>query len=155
STAALLRCMADNAAPNLRAICAELIGVLGDRRGLPTLYTALEDWEPEVRLSVIKSLGKMPDERSIEPLLKSYRRRDEDVANHKAVLQTLGQLSSRRAIKVLREELRRKPAKPTNQNKDDEQDSAQSGGLRPAAFAALWHARRLIPRGALEDDVAF
>ncbi|HRI53081.1 MAG TPA: HEAT repeat domain-containing protein [Pseudomonadota bacterium] len=152
STAALERCVADNAAADLRALCAELIGVLGDRRGLPTLYTALEDWEPEVRFSVIKSLAKMPDERSIEPLLRSYRRRDEDLANRKVILATLGQLSSRRAIKVLREELRRKPARPA---KDGEEESAETGGLRPAAFAALWHARRLIPRSAIEADVAF
>ena len=154
STAALERCVADNAAADLRALCGELIGVLGDRRGLPTLYTALEDWEPEVRFSVIKSLAKMPDERSIEPLLRSYRRRDEDLANRKVILATLGQLSSRRAIKVLREELRRKPARPAKV-KDGEEESAETGSLRPAAFAALWHARRLIPRSAIEDDVAF
>jgi HEAT repeat protein len=153
STAALERCVADNAAADLRALCAELIGVLGDRRGLSTLYTALEDWEPEVRMSVIKSLAKLPDERSIEPLLRSYRRRDEDLGNRKVILATLGQLSSRRAIKVLREELRRKPVRPAK--KDGEEETAETGALRPAAFAALWHARRLIPRAAIEDDVAF
>jgi HEAT repeat protein len=155
STEALSRCMADNAAADLRGLCAELLGVLGDRRALPMLYTALEDWEAEVRLGVIKSLGKMPDERSIEPLLKAYRRRDEALDNRKAILATLGQLSSRRAIKLLREELRRKPQNPVNTAKDAEAEAADSGGLRAAAFAALWHARRLIPRAQLEDDVAF
>lgn len=155
STEALQRCMADNAAADLRGLCAELLGVLGDRRSLPMLYTALEDWESEVRLGVVKSLGKMPDERSIEPLLKAYRRRDEAMDNRKAILATLGQLSSRRAIKLLREELRRKPQNPANTAKDAEAEAADSGGLRAAAFAAVWHARRLIPRAQLEDDVAF
>lgn len=138
---ALSRCLSDNVDGAIRHTCAQLLGRLGDRRALPALQGALEDWEPEVRAQAIVALGRIPDASSLEPLLKLFRRKDEEAQNRALILSTLGALSQPKALGVLRQELRRKPA-------EGEPD------LRSAAFEALWISRHLMARGTLEAEVA-
>lgn len=140
-TPALSRCLSDNVDGAIRYTCAQLLGRLGDRRALPALQGALEDWEPEVRAQAILALGRIPDASSLEPLLKLFRRKDEEPQNRALILSTLGALSQPKALGAIRQELRRKPA-------EGEPD------LRSAAFEALWMSRHLMARGTLEGEVA-
>lgn len=140
-TPALSRCLSDNVDGAIRHTCAQLLGRLGDRRALPALQGALEDWEADVRAQAILALGRIPDASSLEPLLKLFRRKDEEPGNRSLILSTLGALSQPKALGVIRQELRRKPA-------EGEAD------LRSAAFEALWMSRHLMARGTLEAEVA-
>ncbi len=141
STRALERCLSDNVDASLRSTCAVVLQALGDRRALGTLHTALEDWDANVRHQVIRALGAMPDASSIDPLLRLYQRKDEELYNRAAILESLGAMSNRRVVQVLRKELRRGP---------DENDGED---LRPVAFRALWASRHLMARPTLVGDV--
>ena len=140
-TQALARCLSDNVDGAIRHTCAMLLGRLGDRRALPALQAALEDWEAAVRAEAIEALAQIPDPSSLDPLLKLFKRQDEEPYNRQQILVTLGALSHPKAVAMLRQELRRKPG-------DDEND------LRATAFRALWMSRHLTARGTLEGDVA-
>jgi HEAT repeat protein len=141
-TKALERCLSDNVDSNIRAACAAMLGALGDRRALPTLRTALEDWEAPVRWRVIRALERIPDPASFERLSRLYRRKDEQVGNRRAILAALGAISSPNAVQFLRRELKRKPEK-------DQPD------LRPSSFDALWRSRHLYARATLVADVGY
>lgn len=141
STKALERGLADNVDAGVRQTCAMVLGTLGDRSALPTLQAALDDWEGSVRHTVIRSLERIPDPSSLEPLMKLFRRKDEEPYNRSQILKTLGALSTPKALTVLRDELRRKPA-------EGQED------LRPTAFEALWTSRHLMSRETLIGDVA-
>lgn len=54
----------------LRAISAELLGEIGDKRALESLIKVLKDKEFNVRKNAAAALGKIGDERAIEALLK-------------------------------------------------------------------------------------
>ncbi|HEY3356398.1 MAG TPA: HEAT repeat domain-containing protein [Polyangia bacterium] len=140
---ALERCLSDNIDADVRSICALLLGRFGDRRALPTLWTALDAWEPGVRREVILALRRVPDEGSFGPLMKVFNRQDETSDNRRAVIETLGTLGSPKAVQVLRKELHQ------------EQDEKNDGELRSVAFAAVWRSRHLMARTTLVDDVAF
>ena len=141
STLALEKCLSDNVEAGIRETCAVMLGRLGARESLPTLQTALADWEPAVRLAVIHALELIPDRSSLEPLLKLQLRKDEEPSNRAAILAALGALSDPRAVQVLRQDLRKKPA-------EGEPD------LRPDAFSALWASRHLVAPSTLVGDVA-
>jgi HEAT repeat protein len=140
-TKALERGLADNVDAGIRQTCAMVLGRLGDRRALPTLQAALDDWEPQVRFAVLEALQGIPDPSSLEPLVKLFRRKDEETYNRVQALVALGALSAPKAVTVIRDELRRKP-------EEDQTD------LRPAAFLALWMSRHLVGRETLIGDVA-
>lgn len=142
STRALERCLSDNVDAGIRVTCAIVLGRLGDRRALPTLQTALADWEPGVRYWVIRALRKIPDRSSFDPLLALYARKDETHANRAAILHALGALSDQKAVRVLRRELRKEPKK-------GEPD------LRTVAFEALWTSRHLMAPTTLAGDVSY
>ena len=139
STKALERCLADNVDANNRALCAVTLHALGDRRALATLQAALADWEADVRYQVVRALGAMPDESSVEPLLELYRRKDELPYVRRAILRSLRSISDKRVVQFLRGELRAKL--------DEDQDD-----LRPEAFDALWANRHLMARTTLVSD---
>jgi HEAT repeat protein len=140
---ALERCLSDNIDEDARGFCAALLGRMGDRRALPTLWTALDAWEPGVRLQVIRALARIPDPNSFGPLMKVFTRKDESTENRKAVVEALGALSSPPAVQVLRKELRG--------GRGEERDELD---LRAEAFAALWRSRHLMARATLVEDVA-
>lgn len=140
-TPALLKGLADNVDDGVRRTCAMILGSLGDPSALPTLQHALEDWEPSVRYTVIQALAQIPDPSSFEPLLKLYRRKDEESFNRTAILNAFGKIGSSKAVSVLRDELRRKPS----QGESD---------LRPLALRALWMSRHLMSRDTLIGDIA-
>ena len=142
STRALERCLSDNVDDGIRVTCAIVLGRLGDRRALPTLQTALADWEPHVRYWVIQALRKIPDSSSFDPLLKLYARKDETRSNRAAILHALGALSDQKAVRVLRRELRKEPQK-------GESDQ------RTIAFQALWTSRHLMAPTTLAGDVTY
>ena len=147
STKALERCLADNAEPGIRSICAGVLQALGDRRALATLHAALDDWDPGVRLHVVRALGAMPDPSSVEPLLRLYQRKDEEHENRVAILHALGAMSDQRVVRLLRQELGRKP------HKGGDEEEGGGGDMRAQAFDALWSCRHLMARGTLEGDV--
>jgi len=137
STRALEQCLANNAIPSLRSHCADLLGVIGDRSALPSLWVALEDWEPSVRGDVIDALAKIPDGRSLPRLLQAFARADENSENRNAILTALGVIGDPKAVEVLRREL----AHPSSDTR------------RIVAFRALWRSRSLWPRGLLIDEL--
>jgi HEAT repeat protein len=139
-TAALVRCLADNADEEVRRSCANMLGFLGDRSALPALQAALEDWEPSVRHSVVVALERIPDPSSIAPLAKLFARKDETADVRGLVLDALGAIGHRSAVAVLRKQLATKP----------ENDGEE---LRPRAFAALWRSRHVMSRETLIGDV--
>lgn len=146
STRALERCLADNVDEAMRWTCAELLGYLGDRRALPSLQTALEDWDQSVRLMVIDVLARMPDESSFGPLMRLYRRRDESRTTRAAILNALGKLSTQQGVQVLRQVLHHDPSKEERARRED---------LRRDAFQGLWASRHLVARATLAQDVAY
>jgi HEAT repeat protein len=139
-TKALERGLSDNVDAGIRRTCAMILGSLGDRGALKTLQAALDDWEAPVRHEVITALAKIPDPSSLEPLLKLYKRKDEETYNRINILRTLGALSHPKAVTVIRDELRKKPTDSTD--------------IRPAALLALWMSRHLVARETLIGDVA-
>ena len=139
STKALERCLADNVEAGIRVQCAVTLHALGDRRALPTLQAALDDWEESVRYEVVRALGGIPDASSVEPLIGLYQRKDESDWVRREILRTFGMISDQRVVRLLRDELRKKPA-------DGEPD------LRPELFDALWHNRHLMGRATLVAD---
>src|SRR5262245_23536913 len=52
---------------------AEVLGTLGDSNSVPTLLSCLSSSEPRLRLEAVCSLGKLQDERAIEPLAKLFQ----------------------------------------------------------------------------------
>ena len=104
-TRALERCLADNADNGLRALCADMLGTLGDKSALPALRASLGDWEADVRAAVIRSLGKLPAAESVDPLLAIFQRQDEETGNRRLVLRSLGAIGHTKGISVLRREL--------------------------------------------------
>jgi HEAT repeat protein len=148
STKALERCLADNVEENARARCAIVLEALADRRALPTLQHALEDWDETVRFRVVKALGAMPDASSVEPLVSLFKRKDEQGRVREQIVKTLGAISDQRVVKLLRAELARKPGKG---GEGEEAEPQQD--LRTEAFDALWMQRHLMNRDTLIDDV--
>jgi HEAT repeat protein len=143
STRALERCLADNADATMRALCASMLGTLGDRSALPALQAALGDWEADVRLEVIRALGKMPADQSIDPLLALFNREDEEVSVRRAVLQALGGIGHPKAVAFLRHELAKSRA-----------ELARPGGdLRRNALQALWRCRHRFAPSLMVDEV--
>ena len=109
ATRALERCLADNVDADIRITCAVTLHALGDRRALPTLQAALDDWEPAVRYEVVRALGAMPDASSVEPLIELYRRKDETKYVKMAVLQAFASISDKRVVRLLRGEITKRP----------------------------------------------
>ena len=139
STDALARCVSDNVDDSVRAICASVLGSLGDRRGLPALQEALEAWDPWVRSSALTALRQIPDKSSLPALSQVLGREDEVPENRILALLALGSLSDQRAVKVLRAALRNRAAPE----------------LRGAAFRGIWSSRHLFERRTLVDDVKY
>ena len=139
ATAALERCLSDNTDTGLRVVCARVLNDLGDPRALPTLRTALDDWEEPVRYEVARALVSLPDAASYDALAKVYRRKDETDRVKSVVLSALGALGSQKAVRFLRGELTKVPKK-------DEPDS------RAEVFRALWQSRALMARTTLVGD---
>ncbi len=146
SRPALERCLADNVDDPMRSYCAELLGYLGDRRSLPALQTALDDWDSSVRSAVVGALARIPDPSSFEPLRKVFRRKDEQQHLRAEALYTLGLIGSPAAVRLLREELRLDPESAA---------AKQRGSFRATAFHGLWRSRHLLARTTLEGDVAY
>ncbi|HEY4118600.1 MAG TPA: HEAT repeat domain-containing protein, partial [Byssovorax sp.] len=145
---AVARCVSDNVDDGARVMCAELLGRIGDRAGLPALQGALEAWNPAVRGAAVRALASIPDPSSVEPLKKIVAREDEDDANRALALVTLGWLSDTTAMKAVRDVFLEKPPK---HGEDDE--NPKKGLLRTVAFKALWKSRHLMARGTLIGDV--
>lgn len=139
ATAALQRCLSDNIEANIRASCAVMLEALADRRALPTLQAALEDWDSSVRYSVAEALSAIPDPSSIDPLLKIFRRKDEDRQIRAAALRALGAISHQRVVKALRAELAR-------------HDPDSGSHMRWQVFDALWANRHLMSERTLVSD---
>ena len=143
STRALERCLADNADNGLRALCADMLGTLGDKSALPALRASLGDWEADVRAAVIRSLGKLPAAESVDPLLALFQRKDEEAGNRRLVLRSLGAIGHSKGITLLRRELDK-----------SRRELAQPGGdLRPTALRALWRCRHRLASGVMTDEV--
>jgi len=140
STKALERCLSDNVDVNVRSLCAVVLEALGDRRALPTLQAALEDWEVDVRYRVVRALGAIPDKSSVDPLLKLFARKDEEIYVRSAILDSLGSISDQRVVRMLRGLLRKKP------DEDNGED------FRAQAFNALWRNRHLMGQPTLVGD---
>lgn len=143
-TAALVRCLADNADEAVRRSCAVMLGWLGDRGALPGLQAALEDWEPSVRQSVVVALERIPDPSSVAPLAKLFARKDESADVRGLVLDALGAIGHKSAVAVLRKQLATTP---------DPKSEGEPEDLRPRAFAALWRSRHVMSRETLTGDV--
>jgi HEAT repeat protein len=140
STKALARCVSDNVDDNLRALCAEMLGRLGDRGGLGALQGALEAWSPVTRAAAIFALRRIPDPSSVPGLAQILSREDEEEMNRGLALEALGAMNDQRAVKLLRGALRNPP---------------QDLSLRVPAFQGLWRSRHLIDRKELIKDVTF
>ena len=145
---AVARCVSDNVDDGARIMCAELLGRIGDRSGLPALQGALEAWNAGVRGAAVRALASIPDPSSVEPLKKIVAREDEEDANRSAALATLGALSDTNAMKAVRQVFLEKPAKH-----GDDEENPKKGTLRTVAFKALWKSRHLMARGTLIGDV--
>src|SRR5205823_4633694 len=121
------------------AECGDLLGVLGDPLALPRLHAALEDWDAQVRLHAIRSIGRLADAGSVTPLLAASRRSDENEENQLAMLRALGSIATAPARAGLRKVLR---------------TPEQTETVRAAAFAELWRNRRAAA-GDIVGDVDY
>jgi len=143
STRALERCLADNADAHLRAVCAGMLGTLGDRSALPALHAALGDWETEVRLEVVRALAKLPADQSVDPLLALYARTDEEMIVRRAILPTLGAICHPKGVALIRREL----------DKPRKQLATRGGDLRRPALQAPWRCRHRVSPSVIVDEV--
>ena len=138
STKALARCVSDNVDDHLRAVCAQMLGRLGDKAGLTALQGALEAWDAGVRRAAIDALRRMPDASSVGPLSKILAREDEEESNRAAAIEVLGAMNDRKAVALVRKTLREEPT-----------------DLRVAAFKGLWKSRHMISHPNLVSDVTY
>jgi HEAT repeat protein len=109
-TTALARCVSDNVNDHLRAMCASMLGRIGDKAALAALQGALEAWDASVRAAAITALRKMPDRSSVEPLKKLIAREDEEEDNRARALEALGVMSDPHSLGLLRQHLRKEDA---------------------------------------------
>ncbi len=140
ATKPLERCVSDNADPSIRVRCIQLLREIGDRSALPTLRSALEDWEESVRHEVAWTLETMPDSDSFAPLIKLYKREDETEWVRNNVIDALGAMGSHDAVRFLRRELRA---------------MAKGPDRRSRLFRAVWRSRHLMARATLVGDVVY
>src|SRR6185295_4965034 len=94
-------------------------------------------------LEVVRALGRIPTDQSIDPLLLVHGRKDEDPQVRREILRTLGAIGHPRAVAVLRREL----------DKPREQLARPGGDLRQPALRALWRCRHRVAPGVMIDEV--
>ncbi len=143
STHALERCLADNVDANARALSAIVLEALGDRRSLPALQGALEDWDAGVRRRVVRALGAMPDKSSVGPLIGLFERKDEEPQIRREIVKALGSITEQRVVAFLRKELKLALLGSSPEKEE----------LRGVLFDALWLNRHLMDRNTLIGDV--
>jgi HEAT repeat protein len=89
----------------VRAVCAELLGLRGSIAALPQLVAALGRREAlEVRLRAARALGRIGAPSAVDPLAEAMRG-DEPVALRAVATRALGQIGGPRTVSLLREAL--------------------------------------------------
>lgn len=82
-----------------RAIAAEALGEIGDKRAVEPLIAALSDKSSLVRKKSVEALGLLGNRRAVNPLIRAIKDKDENVS-YQAEL-SLGKLGDRRAVSPL------------------------------------------------------
>jgi HEAT repeat protein len=68
----------------MRALSAEKLGDLGNKKAVEPLIVALKDYDHNVRREAAKALGRIGDARAIEPLIGTLKDSDRDVCKEAA-----------------------------------------------------------------------
>jgi HEAT repeat protein len=89
----------------VRAVCAELLGLRGSIAALPQLVAALSPREAlEVRLRVARALGRIGAPSAVDALADAMRA-DQPVALRAVATRALGEIGGPRTVSLLREAL--------------------------------------------------
>lgn len=81
-------------------------------RALDTLVSALEDSDPEIRVTAAQTLGSIGDDRTVEPLIAALKDRDRRV--RRKVAEALGGIRNKRAVEPLVKALKDEDRKTRN-----------------------------------------
>lgn len=85
---------------DIRRFAADIVGTIGDKRGVPPLIAALKDENPNVRSSAANSLGLIGEKAAIMPLINSLEdEKDEWVIF--SIIEALGKVGDKRIIEHL------------------------------------------------------
>ncbi len=76
-----------------------VLGLIGDRRAVPALVSALDDHDADVRWDAAWALENIPDPRAVEPLLRHLGGDNPEVAHN--VIRALAASRDRRAVEPL------------------------------------------------------
>lgn len=86
--------------PDIRRFAADIVGTIGDKRGVPALIAALRDENPNVRSSSANSLGMMGDHDAIMPLINSLKEEKDEWVIF-SIIEALGKVGDPRIIEHL------------------------------------------------------
>ena len=99
STPELIGDLRNNGRLKSQTAAARVLGERKDAQAVPALIDALKDAQP-VRLSAVRALGNIGDERAVEPLIATLKE-DTDPRVRTAAAQALGELRDERAVDAL------------------------------------------------------
>lgn len=85
-------------------VAADKLAEIGNLKAVPALIEALEKRTTFVAVASAHALGKMGDDRAIDPLIKALKRHP-DLAVQSAAAEALGELRAKEAIPVLKAEV--------------------------------------------------
>lgn len=83
--------------PDVRRFAADILGFIGDRRGVSPLIEALDDPNPNVRSSAANSLGMIGDRRGMKPLIDRLEAENEEWVIF-SVIEALGKIGDEGVI---------------------------------------------------------
>jgi HEAT repeat protein len=83
----------------VRIMAAGGLVYLDHPRGLEVLQAALEDQDPEVRMSAIETLGELRVQRAVEPIITALN--DEDPRVRRMAFEALAHLGDKRAVEPI------------------------------------------------------
>ena len=86
--------------PYLKKLIMDILGAIGDCRAVPVCLSLMSETDENVAVSAIKALGKLKDDRAVEPLIAELRQDHRPLAQFSAVT-TLQELGDGRAIEPL------------------------------------------------------
>ncbi len=87
----------------VRVAAVEALGMIGDARAVPALFTALEDADDSIRETAAEALGRIGDQSALDVLIRSLHDYSEWV--RRASAEALGLLGDDRAIEPLSDAL--------------------------------------------------
>lgn len=95
----LMELLSDEEDPQIRRLCAQILGRRKDEKALAALHHSLKDKNPAVRAFSAGALAKLKKIKSLNPLIKSLK--DPQISVRKHAVIALGELRDEQALNAL------------------------------------------------------